>query len=480
MNKRKTIRKDKMNKKTRIVLISLGSLLAIYLGISLFFVKHFTFGTNIDGIDVAGNTVKEVESKFQDKINDYSLTLKERGDNSEVITAKDIDLKYDSNGEIEKLLKDQSAFSWIVGIFKDRNYKNSDELSYDEDKFDSVLSNLNCITSDEIEAPKSAYLKYKDSGYAIVSEKKGNTLVKSTFNKKVSKAVLSGKTSIDLDKEGCYEKPKYSSDSKEVKKCLDTVNKYIATVITYKKGEKSITCDKSTTNKWIDIDEKFNVSVNDYKLASFVDKVAGVFNTYYDTRDFKTTNGNVVQVVGGDYGWILDKTSTKAEIEKALPEGKKAELEPTFSQKAASETGNDYGDSYIEISFVQQHLWLYKEGKMIFETDIVSGDMATKCATPAGTYYVKYREKDATLKGEGYATPVSFWMPFNGNIGMHDSNTWRSAWGGNIYLNGGSHGCVNLSYEAAQTIFNNIKAGYPVICYYDSSLPGYVEPQTEN
>ena len=479
MRKKKTMRKNKLSKKTRIALISLGSLLAIYLGISLFFVKHFTFGTKIDGIDVAGNNVNEVESKFQDKINDYSLTLNERGENSEVISAEDIGLKYDSSGKIEKILKDQSAFSWIVGIFKDRNYENSDELSYDEEKFNNVLSNLKCVTSEDVEAPKSAYLKFKDSAYVIVGEKKGNTINKSALSKKISEAVVEGDTSIDLDKKGCYEKPKYSSDCKEIKKCLDTVNKYMNTVITYKKGEKSITCDKSITNKWIDIDEDFNVSVDDYKLAAFVDKVAGVFNTYQDTRDFKTTNGNVVQVVGGDYGWILDKTATKAEIEKALPEGKKADLEPTFSQEAASESDKDYGDSYVEISLVQQHLWVYKEGKMIFETDVVTGDMATHCATPAGTYYVKYRDKDAELKGEGYVTKVTYWMPFNGNIGMHDSSTWRSAWGGNIYLNGGSHGCVNLSYEAAETIFNSIKAGYPVICYYDSTLPGYVEPTFE-
>ena len=480
MRKRRTKVKSKLNKKTRIALISLGSLLSIYLGISLFFVNHFTFGTKIDGIDVAGNNVKEVESKFENKIKDYSLTLNERNGNSETIKADDIGLKYASSGEIKKILKEQSAFSWIIGIFKDRDYENLDELSYDKDMFLSTLSNLNCVKGEDIEAPKSAYLKFKNSRYVIVPEEKGNTVNKEILTKEVSKAVLNGSTSIDIDKKGCYEKPKYTANNKKVKECLQTLNKYMLSEITYKKGQKSITCDKNTTNKWIDIDDDFNISVNEYKVSSFVDKVAGVFNTYQDTRDFKTSNGNVIKVAGGDYGWILDKTSTKSEIQKALLEGKKVTLEPKFSQEAASESGNDYGNSYIEISFVQQHLWLYKEGKMIFETDIVSGSIANNCATPPGTYYIKYREKNATLKGEGYQTHVSFWMPFNGNIGLHDSSTWRSEWGGNIYVNGGSHGCINLSYEAAEKIFNSIKAGYPVICYYDSSLPGYVEPKFEN
>ena len=56
-------------------------------------------------------------------------------------------------------------------------------------------------------------------------------------------------------------------------------------------------------------------------------------------------------------------------------------------------------------------------------------------------------------------------MPFNGGIGIHDA-TWRSSFGGNIYVAGGSHGCVNAPYSLANTIFNNIDSGTPVVCYY--------------
>ena len=49
---------------------------------------------------------------------------------------------------------------------------------------------------------------------------------------------------------------------------------------------------------------------------------------------------------------------------------------------------------------------------------------------------------------------------------MHDADTWRyGVYGGNIYTYNGSHGCVNLPYSAAETIYNNIEAGIPVICY---------------
>lgn len=59
-------------------------------------------------------------------------------------------------------------------------------------------------------------------------------------------------------------------------------------------------------------------------------------------------------------------------------------------------------------------------------------------------------------------------MPFNNGIGMHDAK-WRSSFGGAIYKTSGSHGCINLPPSVAKTIFDNISAGTPVICY---NLPG--------
>lgn len=56
-------------------------------------------------------------------------------------------------------------------------------------------------------------------------------------------------------------------------------------------------------------------------------------------------------------------------------------------------------------------------------------------------------------------------MPFNGGIGLHDAN-WRKTFGGTIYKNGGSHGCVNLPPAVAKTIYENISAGDPVLCYH--------------
>jgi lipoprotein-anchoring transpeptidase ErfK/SrfK len=77
---------------------------------------------------------------------------------------------------------------------------------------------------------------------------------------------------------------------------------------------------------------------------------------------------------------------------------------------------------------------------------------------------LNYKQKNAALTGEDYETNVNYWMPFFGNIGIHDAS-WRYAFGKEMYKNNGSHGCVNVPLNVAKTIYENIEEGTPIICY---------------
>ena len=118
-----------------------------------------------------------------------------------------------------------------------------------------------------------------------------------------------------------------------------------------------------------------------------------------------------------------------------------------------------------EINLTAQHLFFYKNGSLVVESDFVSGNLAKNHGTPSGSFGVTYKAKDAVLRGEDYESPVSFWMPFNGGIGLHDA-PWQTNFGGDWYLEHGSRGCVNLQYDVAETVFNNVDSGTPVVCHY--------------
>ena len=101
---------------------------------------------------------------------------------------------------------------------------------------------------------------------------------------------------------------------------------------------------------------------------------------------------------------------------------------------------------------------------MKWDSDCVTGQTPGH-KTPGGLYGITYKERNATLVGADYETPVAYWMPFNGGIGLHDAN-WRGSFGGEIYTYNGSHGCVNLPPSKSGELYDYLEAGLPVVCYW--------------
>ena len=111
-------------------------------------------------------------------------------------------------------------------------------------------------------------------------------------------------------------------------------------------------------------------------------------------------------------------------------------------------------------------MWLYKDGALVTETDIISGLPTPERATYTGAYPIAYKASPFTLSSEeyGYETTVQYWMPFVYGQGLHDAS-WQSSFGGDAYKTRGSHGCVNLPPDEASIIYNTIEGGYPIILY---------------
>jgi hypothetical protein len=108
-------------------------------------------------------------------------------------------------------------------------------------------------------------------------------------------------------------------------------------------------------------------------------------------------------------------------------------------------------------------------GGSIINVPVVSSQCVTGCiskghGTPTGVYSIFSRDKDRYLRGDGYKSWVNFFIPFNGGIGFHDAS-WRSTFGGNIYLYSGSHGCINMPYSAAKKLYENVTLDEKVIVY---------------
>ncbi|AYD39156.1 peptidoglycan-binding protein [Clostridium fermenticellae] len=458
--------KEKKNKNNKVIVGSIiCTLLVIYLGMATYFRTHFYFGTEINCVNVSAKTIKEAAKQMTSQMESYKLSLKEKSGKTEQITSTEINLKLSSNDEFKRLKDKQGSFNWIFGALDSKNSKLKANIIYSNKLLQEKINNLSCLDSKNIIEPKNPSFKYSSTGYVVLNEVNGNKIDKDVLYKNIVNALSTGTTTLNLDSTNCYLKPKYTVKSKKTSEIKNILNKYVSSKIIYTFGDKKEVIDGSKINKWLNVDDNYEVVFDNSILTKYMRKLFSNYETIGKTRNFVTTSGNTISIGGGDYGWDINSSEDIQKLIDDIKNGRTVTREPIYLQTAASHSSDDIGNTYVEIDMVNQHLWFYKKGSLVTQGDVVTGNMSLNTSTPAGVYRLKYKERNATLKGEGYASPVNFWMPFNGGIGIHDAS-WRSSFGGNIYLTSGSHGCVNAPYYLAQTLYNNIDAGTPVVCYY--------------
>ncbi len=464
-----------MDKKKKWLKITLGIMalviVGVYIGGIAAFHGKFLKNTDINGMDVSDMTVEEAEKLIREQAEDYQITLKERGNNSETITAEEIGYHYVSNGEIENFQKSQPYALWFVSYFRPASYAFETAVQYDETLLKEKADSLKCFDKATAKAPEDAKMVFQESEnkYVIKKEKQGAKLKQKKFWKLLTETISERDGLLDLEKESCYQTPKVTSDDKDLNQLVENLNHYVDIEITYCFGNQKEVLDGSVVKDWLTYDKKGKVLVKDGAISDYIASLADKYDTYDKPRKFKTSDGTYVTVEGGSYGWKIDQTAEAEELTKLMEEEPHMERTPIFAQEADSWENGDMGDTYVEVDLTKQHLWMLKEGKLIVEADFVSGTMTPARVTPPGIFRLYYKKSPAVLRstkpGDSYETPVSFWMPFNGGIGFHDA-TWRGSFGGQIFWNSGSHGCINLPYSAAQTIYQNIEKDYLVICFY--------------
>lgn len=450
----------------------LGVILAVYLGFAIFFSSHFYFHTTINGVDYSLQTVAKVEDTMTKEVGDYKLTLKESDGDVDVIDGKEIDLSYKKGEELNTLLKNQNVFLWPRSLWESFDIQAPVGVNYDETKLDNLLNALDCMQEENQVAPASAVPEFNGQKFVVKAEEIGSLLDVDAFKTKVAEYIAGFQNTLDMVAEDCYVKAAYFSDSPEVLAACKTMNEYLGASVTYTFGENTEVVDASVISQWLTTDENMNVTYNEEGVSQYVAGLAEKYDTYRKQRTFTSGSGNTVNVEGGDYGWKIDQAAEIAALETNISNKEVVTKEPVYKQTAASHGAADWGDTYVEVDLTNQYMYLFVNGSVVTSSPIVTGKPSEGSATPQGVYSIRYCKRNAVLRGPKKAdgnyeweSPVAFWMPFNGGIGLHDA-TWQSAFGGNRYLTHGSHGCVNLPYNIAETVFNNVSAGTPVVCHY--------------
>ena len=471
-----------MKKTTKTALMIWGVIvllmIAIYLGIGVYFSERFFPGSTVNGIDASGKTVAEVENMIANDVQDYTLTIIEKDDKTEQIYGADMLFEYVSDGAAQELKNTQNSFLWLKAYFKPQEYTMTTPTTYDKERLKKVMKALEAFDEKKVVKPENAYIEETEEGYVMVPEVEGNLLDEDKVYERLCQAVENGETEVDLVESDCYVKPEKTSENKKLKKKLATLQKYWKMTVTYEIGEKEETLNYQVFREWMTVTAKGEASFSWNHIADWIAALADKYDTFGKEQTFHTSLGETVKVKSETYGWKLDEETEADWLLETLKAGKSQRREPVWLEGAfARGEENDIGDTYVEIDITNQRMWFYKDGELMVDTPVVTGDATKEYDTPEGLYCIYDKEEMAILKGadnltgKNYNTPVDFWLPFNGGIGIHDAK-WRPMFGGTIYQGNGSHGCVNTPWDKAKIIFENAPVGTPVVVYKASVNQG--------
>lgn len=434
----------------------------------------FVPGTSVNGLGIADLTVDEAAERigsFYTK--DYTLTIKERGGKQETITGEQIGFSVKlPDGFLQEKLNQQNAGGRVFGPDVDNKYKTDMVSSFQSERLEQSIQALDCITGNGATAAADARISDYAEGeaFTVIPEIRGNQVDPEKAAEAIRAAVHTGAMEVDLEALGCYIEPRIYSGDETLKALCDTMNQCREMEITYIIGEESQVLPAVEICSWITGASEGQIQVDREKAGAWIGNLAAQYDTAGKTRQFSTVSGRVAEVTG-PYGWKIDQAAETDALIAMIRSGQSQTREPQYASTAAVRGEQDWGSTYAEVDLTGQHVYLVKDGAVIWDAPCVTGNISKKYDTPPGIFPLTYKQKDKVLRGakraDGtyeYESPVSFWMPFNGGIGFHDAN-WRSSFGGEIYKTGGSHGCINLPPDRVPAFYEQVYKGMPVICY---------------
>ena len=453
-------------------------LLIVYLAGMLYYNDKFLNGTMVNGSDVGGMTIQKANDQLSKKVNGQSLKLIFNDGQSEVLQSAQLGVSYNKDNSLNQLMKNQNKWAWFIGFFKNEKNTLTDLIQISDENLTNGIASMEHAKEENQIAPTDAYIQYKDGSFSIIEETLGSKFNIEELVKNIKIALSEGKQQLDVTKANGYVKPQVYKDDQDLNNQLKAANEYCLSAITYTtpKG-KEIVLDGSTLITWLSKQDDGSYtkdeSVFKEKLTAFVKELASQYNSIGATRTFTGKDGQSHTVSGGTYGFRVSTDSEVSALLKMINENKSENNRiPEHTGQLSSGENGGLGTTYLEINITKQHLWFVKDGAVALESDFVSGKESDPSRlTPNGTYYIYNKERNRVLRGTKqpngkyeYESPVSYWMPFNKGIGLHDAS-WRSTFGGNIYINSGSHGCINLPTGFAGSLYSQIYVNLPVVVY---------------
>lgn len=460
-----------------VLLFLLTGLLLIlggFLGLALYYRNNFPVNTWINGVYCTGKTVEQVNKELYLQTEVPVVTIVDLNGKSWQLDIGQADGRADYTAALKDYLRKNATFYWVDHFQKSSQEKlAADGYLWDSEKLRAGFEQLE-VVSDAMKSTEGVRLEYTAQGYTLQDGNADRLNTEMAFEY-LENCLSHGETYVDLRVGECYETMEDSTQDLKLREIWNRLQGFLDCGIVYDMGAESIPLTPQITSSFIAteedrlpaLDERGEIMLDEESVRSWVEELAEKYNTRGTTLEFQSTRGDVVSVEYDTYGTELDVEAEVEYLLTALPEsGNETDNHiPVYRKEGFVRGLDDIGGTYIEVDMTEQHMYYYVDGELVLDTDVVTGHTGRRRGTPEGVEYVYSKQRNRVLRGADYATPVKYWMPVKGNVGIHDAD-WRSKFGGEIYKTDGSHGCVNTPPKIMAQLYELVEIGTPVIMFY--------------
>lgn len=477
-------REAKRRRRRRSLIALLVTLLVIgtvYLGGVYAFTRYFMPNTTLNGDDVSLASAEDVASRIGSQTEEYTLSV--TGDNLDLtIASADIDLRSDGDTFVSKAFDQVNPWEWPLTVFSPHRLEVEDASSFDDKKLSALVEAAVKKQNDAAEKPVDAKATYNAEThlYVIEPEKQGNAVDVKLALERIKDSLERLDDTVELGEDELL-KPAITADNQDLKKQVDAINERLGATQKLKIGDNEVfEVTGDLIANWVKVGDDLKITVNKGAITEWAQgDLSRKLDSAGSDRSFTRPDGKQINVSGGDYGWSIDGATLAETIAGNIENGTQATIDvPMLSEGATwNPGGQDWGNRYIDIDISEQHVRMYDESSsLIWESDCVTGNSSEGHDTPTGVYELNGNKTMGEVRLEGpidpstnepeYVSYVTYWMPFIWDaVALHDA-TWRYSFGGDIYQYDGSHGCVNLPYDAAESLYGITQVGDVVVVHY--------------
>ena len=414
--------------------------------------RRYSEGAVIGGIPVGGMTREEAQAALENAAGEYSLRVNLEGTET-VLTSRQLGVSF-LGGHVGDTV--QQVFS----------------VAPPED----LLPLLKGVRTDK--APMSAPIRYSEAEEAFLTgqESDGVHWDYSEALEEILRAARAMEPEVTVSPRETVLEALPANEDPRTLDALEEANallqKDLTICIRYPGDESGETADRETLTpgliaSWLRLQEDgFTVLLDRDAVLSYCRELDEKYSIPgYSGSQFVTTDGRAIVLDAPEGNTWVDRETLAEEICRRLEGGTRSVMDiPFLPEGQGPMETEDFGGTYVEVDLSSQMVYCYKDGDLVVETPCVTGCVANNDDTPKGVYDFYYMDRDAWLEGPTWLDWVDCWMAFYGGYGMHDAS-WRTEFGGDIYLENGSHGCINLPPEAAPLIYDAMDIGDAIIIY---------------